>query len=179
MIALDPIPVDDLVSLSQSSIPTRLVDRVLKDALPPAFVAARSLDQICGGKAVHWCSTFYIREIDGTVIGGCGFKDEPHNGRVEIGYAVSPDRRNQGVATSAVKALISLAFKSGEVHEVLAKVSELNAPSMRVVQRLGFVEAGTEAGKDNELLVQWILRTGKWGAENGAEFVERTGKRDE
>ncbi|QRN53598.1 GNAT family N-acetyltransferase [Dyella caseinilytica] len=158
MITLDPIPLDDLVALSKSSIPTRLVGIALEGALPPAFVATRSLDHIDSGKSVHWCSTFYIRDLDKAVVGGCGFKDEPHNGRVEIGYAVSPERRNQGIATVAIEALTSLAFKSAEVHEVLAQVSELNAPSTRVVQKLGFVNTGTAVDKDDEVLVQWILR---------------------
>lgn len=158
MIALDPIPVGDLAALSESAVPESLAGIALDGALPPAFVAARSLEQIRSGKPEHWCSTFYIRESDNTVVGGCGFKDAPTNGRIEIGYAVSPQRRNRGIATAAVAALASMAFESGEVGEVLAQISELNASSARVVQKLGFVSIGTAVNHEGEVLVQWVLR---------------------
>lgn len=158
MITLEPIPVDDLMVLSKSCLPTRLAGCTLDGALPPAIVATRALQQISGGKSAAWCNNFYIRDADGAVIGGCGFKDEPCSGRVEIGYSVAPDRRNRGVATSAIEILARLAFKSAEVYEVLAKVNELNGPSTRVVQKLGFTKLGTEVNGGNEVLVQWILR---------------------
>lgn len=158
MITLDPIPLDDLILLSTSCIPTRLAGCTLDGALPPTIVATRALQHINGGKSAAWCSTFYIRDADGAVIGGCGFKDEPYGGRVEVGYSVAPERRNRGVATSAIEILARLAFKSAEVSEVLAKVHELNGPSTRVVQKLGFTKVGTEVDKNDQVLVQWILR---------------------
>ena len=158
VITLDPIPVTDLTLLAKSAIPARLADIALEGSLPPAFVASRSLYQIRSGKPTQWCSTFYIREPDGTIVGGCGFKDAPFNARVELGYAVSPQRRNRGIATAAVAALVSIAFESGEVDEVLAQISELNASSTRVVEKLGFMSIGSVTDQENELLVQWVLR---------------------
>jgi [ribosomal protein S5]-alanine N-acetyltransferase len=159
MITLDPIPVSDLAILAESIVPAELRGIALEGALPPAFVAARSLDQIHGGKPTRWCSTFYIRETDQTIVGGCGFKDAPCNGRVEIGYAVSPLRRNRGIATSAVRSLVSLAFESGEVSEILAQVNEINSPSTRVVEKLGFLSSSVLTDQYNTALVQWVLRT--------------------
>lgn len=158
MIILDPIPVSDLVILAESAVPAELRNFALEGALPPAFVAVRSLDQIRSGKAARWCSTFYVRETDQTVVGGCGFKDAPCNGRVEIGYAVSPLRRNQGIATNAVRSLVSLAFEGGEVSEVLAQVDEINRPSTKVVEKLGFRSSGVTLDENNKKVVQWLLR---------------------
>ena len=79
-----------LCCLAESRIPPELGSRVQEGALPPAFVAARSLAQLAEGKSAFWCSTFLIvRDTDHRVVGGCGFKSEPQAGRVEIGYGVS------------------------------------------------------------------------------------------
>jgi [ribosomal protein S5]-alanine N-acetyltransferase len=158
VITLDPIPVDDLVAISNASIPGHLEGLTLQDALPPAHIAKRCLNLIQGGHAVPWCNTFYIRESGRTIVGGCRFKGKPSDGCVEIGYWISPERRKQGVATQAIDALLALAFQSNEVSEVLAKVGERNVPSTALVQKLGFVIARTELDEDGNLLVHWVLR---------------------
>lgn len=99
-----------------------------------------------------------MRRADGAVVGGCGFKDAPHDGRVEIGYAVAPSCRQQGIATAAVRELVRLAFASGEVHEVLAQINPQNAASARVAHKLAFDACGTVIDNDDEPLVQWLLR---------------------
>ena len=50
MITLELIPLQDLHDLARSTMPARLVGIARDGALPPAFVAIRSLDQIRGGK---------------------------------------------------------------------------------------------------------------------------------
>lgn len=64
-------------------------------------------------------------------------------------------RHFREIATRAIEALVVLAFKSSEV---LAKVRERNAPSTRVVQKLGFVSVGTEVDPNKGVLARWILR---------------------
>ncbi|GLQ98132.1 GNAT family N-acetyltransferase [Dyella mobilis] len=158
MIALDPISVEDLIAFAKASVPERLAHIALEDALPPPSVATRSLNLVYQGQQPPWCNSFYIREPDDTIIGGCRFKGEPHNGQVEIGYWVSVARRNRGIATRAIEALVLIAFNSGQVREVLAKVRELNAPSTRVVQKLGFASVGSELNHNGEVLVHWTLQ---------------------
>jgi len=155
-ITLDPIPPEDLTALAVGTMPVRIDSFALPGSLPPAFVAARSLGQIREGKSAFWCGTFYIREPDGTIVGGCGFKDVPIDGRVAIGYAVSPERRRRGIASAAVAKLVSMAFDSGEVSEVSAQVAVDNEASTRVVTRLGFREVGRVVEND-ELLVHFVL----------------------
>ena len=157
-VTLESIPFDDLMMLAESLVPPRLSGTVVDGALPPAFVAIRSLDQIRSGKPAHWCSTFYIRDAGGMIVGGCGFRDAPSDGRVEIGYAISPQRRGLGIATDAIRALVALAFEGNEIERVLAQVEESNLASMRVVEKLGFVAAAAKVDADNGVLIQWVLR---------------------
>jgi ribosomal-protein-alanine N-acetyltransferase len=158
MITLELIPLQDLHDLARSTVPARLVGIARDGALPPAFVAIRSLDQIGSGKPEAWCRTFYIRFPDHGIVGGCGFKDAPHDGQVEIGYAIAPDCRNRGFATAALRSLVDIAFGSSDVTTVLAQVSQANIASSRVVDKLGFATAGIRTDQDNDVLVQWILR---------------------
>ncbi len=158
-VSLQAICRADLQVLANAGLPDGVVARMADDALPPAFVAQRSLTQLQEGKEGYWCSTFYIvRTSDNWVVGSCGFKDAPSHGRVEIGYGVAPAFRNQGLATLAICELLRLAFATEAVNEVLAQVNPANASSTRVVQKLRFVRGEAAADADGELLVQWILR---------------------
>jgi len=156
---LVPVPVDDLPLLVQGRTPRALRARTLDEALPPPFVADRSLTQLRGGKPAAWCAPFYmVRTADGAVVGSCGFKDVPRAGRIEIGYGVSPLARRQGAARAAVAALLRIAQASDEVAEVLAQVLPDNLASTRVVQGLGFLAHGRQLDHSGEMLVQWVYR---------------------
>jgi [ribosomal protein S5]-alanine N-acetyltransferase len=156
---LQPLTRQQLCDLAESRIPPELESRATEGALPPAFVASRSLSQLGEGKSEFWCSTFLIvRDTDSQVVGGCGFKNEPKAGRVEIGYGVSETYRRQGAASAAVKVLLKLAFSNG-VTEVLAEILPLNAASVAVVEKLHFTYTGARFTEDNETLNQWLAKS--------------------
>ena len=149
----------DLRSLAVGSLPAALPGMAVDGALPPAFVAERALRQLDAGKNPYWCSTFLIvRQSDDAIVGACGFKNEPVQGCVEIGYGVAPACRKQGMATAAVSALLHAAFASSEVDGVLAQVNPDNIGSTSVVRVLGFKAHGTVVDGEGELLVQWLMR---------------------
>lgn len=153
---LRPLTVAELTALAAGGSPNLDGLTLLHEALPPGFIAARSLAQLKDGKSMRWCSTFaMVRMTDQTVVGGCGFKDAPQAGCIEIGYGVSPKARGQGVATAAVGQLLELAFAAEEVQTVLAQVSAGNLASTRVVTRAGFIAGEQRQDRDGEWLVQW------------------------
>lgn len=147
----------DLRALAAGAIPAALPGKVADGALPPAFVAERSLRQLDAGRSVAWCCTYLIvRDADSTVVGACGFKDEPADGCVEIGYGVAAECRKQGIAGAAVSKLVRIAFGRAGVHAVLAQINPDNVGSTRVVQSRGFEAGRTVIDDDGEPLVQWI-----------------------
>lgn len=149
----------ELRALAAGAVPVALPGTLADGALPPAFVAKRSLQQLEAGADPHWCSTFLIvRQPDSAIVGACGFKNEPANGCVEIGYGVAPSWRKQGIATAAVSALLRTAFASSEVDRVLAQVNPENVASTRVVHALGFEASGTVIDDEGEPLTQWFMR---------------------
>jgi len=166
-ISLQAISIAELNIFATSGTPEGVASRAAQGALPPPHVAIRSLSQMAEGKSAFWCSTFYmVRNTDGLIVGSCGFKDAPLNGRIEIGYGVSPDCRKQGSATAAVSALLTLAFATGEVHEVLAQVNPANDASIGVVRKLNFVNNGLARDNHDEPLVQWLARKPSWSRSN-------------
>ncbi len=149
-----------LEALAASRIPEGLEGRFEHDAMPPAFVAIRSLELAAAGHALPWSTTFLIvNDASARIVGGCGFKTVPKAGRVEVGYGVAPAARGQGAATAALHALSRKALDAGAT-ELLAEVVPANGASTRVVQKAGFERAGDRVDADGEYVVQWVRRLG-------------------
>lgn len=77
------------------------------------------------------------RRADGQAIGGIGFKGQPDDGVVEIGYGLVPSARGHGFASEAVVAVLAIAAE----HQVLRVVADTtidNIASQRTLVRAGF-----------------------------------------
>jgi RimJ/RimL family protein N-acetyltransferase len=75
---------------------------------------------------------------DGTLIGDVllGLRSLEHE-TVEVGYIFAPAHGGQGYATEAVRALLDVAFGELGARRVVARVDDRNAPSRRLLERLG------------------------------------------
>ena len=82
------------------------------------------------------------RLADGRAIGGIGFKGQPEDGCVEIGYGLVPSARGNGYAAEAVVALLAIAADHG-VSKVIADTTLDNIASQRALIRAGFRLVGT------------------------------------
>ncbi len=60
---------------------------------------------------------------------------------VEIGWRLAADYHNLGYATEAAKAVLSLAKSTG-IERLFSFTAKINAPSERVMQKIGMVKAG-------------------------------------
>ncbi len=152
----------ELEEIAAARVPESLAPRLEQGSLPPALVATRSLAIAAQGHPEPWATSFLIvRNDDTRIVGGCGFKTFPKDGRVEVGYGVAPDAQGRGAATEALKLLVTKAFEAG-VAEVLAEVTPMNMASVHVVQKAGFVQAGSRVDDDHEYVVQWVMRRETW-----------------
>lgn len=89
----------------------------------------------------------------GTVIGSLGFIDRPDpSGTVELGYGIVPEYQRRGYSFEAVSALVSWALGPGGAERVSARCEPENAGSIRILQKLGMLSAGTRDG-----LLAWEL----------------------
>jgi RimJ/RimL family protein N-acetyltransferase len=95
------------------------------------------------------------RLADGRAIGGLGFKGQPEDGSVEIGYGLVPSARGHGYTAEAVVALLTVAGENG-LFRVIADTTPDNIASQRTLVRAGFRLVKT----DLELLLYEVLLTG-------------------
>lgn len=81
------------------------------------------------------------RTADGKAIGGIGFKGQPDEGCVEVGYGLAP-ARGHGYAAEALVALLNVAASHG-LSRVVADTTGDNIASQRTLERAGFRRTGT------------------------------------
>jgi len=122
------------------------------DLYDPAAVQY-TLEMLDADPDVSEWSTYYIVRTDlpdGPQLAGiAGYKGRPtSDGEVEIGYSVLEQHQRIGVATEAARALVDRAFQAADVKLVRAETLPGLAPSIRVIEKLGFafVGEGSEPG---------------------------------
>jgi len=89
-----------------------------------------------------------------TLVGGAGFHGPPKDGAVEIGFDTLAAFRNRGYAAEAARALVEWALLRPDVHRVLARCVPGNAPSMRVLEKIGMRVTEGPAGGG----MRWEIR---------------------
>ncbi|MFT7684429.1 MAG: ribosomal-protein-alanine N-acetyltransferase [Moritella dasanensis] len=131
----------------------------IEHSIPPVHVLVRSMDLRHNLVDAIWAFPYFIQKND-KIIGACGFKDEPKNRRIEIGYNVAPDAGGLGFATSAVKQLSQIAFGSTFVNTIFALIASDNKASLNVVHKNGFSYKELVVDSDGEQLECWELNKG-------------------
>jgi RimJ/RimL family protein N-acetyltransferase len=115
-----------------------------------------SLEQAGPGDA-GWSLWFCVRREPRELVGGAGFKGSPRDGIVEIGYSMLEAEQRKGYCTEAVRALINWAFGHPEVKMVIAHTLRELGPSIRVMEKCGFVFAGPGPIEDGMETVRYEL----------------------
>jgi RimJ/RimL family protein N-acetyltransferase len=106
-----------------------------------------------------WWTYFPIHKQDNKLIGSGGYKGKPTiDGTVELGYEISPDYRNRGLATEMTKGLIKNAFKDNRVKSIIARTLGQENPSTMVLQKCGFVKVEKIYDPDDGLIWKWELK---------------------
>lgn len=121
----------------------------------------RSLAAAATRDAVDPWGLHLFFDDDGTLVGNGGWKGPPVAGIAELGYAVAPQRRGRGIATSAVRVLLSRAA-SGGLRTVVAHTLAQESASTAVLRRSGFTCVSELADPDDGPVWRWerSIRTG-------------------
>jgi len=78
-----------------------------------------------------------------TLVGDCALKlDEHDNRQAEIGYTLSRAYQGKGIASEAVSCVLDYAFRTLELHRVIAITDCENAASVALLERLGLRREG-------------------------------------
>lgn len=91
-------------------------------------------------------------------VGSGGFFGLPDDdGAIEIGYAMLPSFREQGLATEAVGGLVDWAFEHEAVTHVRANTLAHLDASRRVLEKSGFVQVEETEDKNGDVSVLYTL----------------------
>ncbi|MBR3143154.1 MAG: GNAT family N-acetyltransferase [Clostridiales bacterium] len=103
---------------------------------------------------------------DNTLIGHCGFFDiDRTNSCAEISYCIKRELWGHGIMTEAVDAMLRFGFEDYGLNRIVAKVIKDNAGSIKVLQKLGFVQEGLlreslyKNGQYHDLISFSVLRS--------------------
>lgn len=107
-----------------------------------------------GGEDVEGWYGWYALSSEGSggsraLVGAGGYFGPPdETGTVEIGYSVLPEWQRRGYASEIVSILVENAFRFPVVNRIVARTTEENQASTKVLVRCGFraVAAGAEPG---------------------------------
>lgn len=98
-----------------------------------------------------------LKESD-TPIGLCGLLRRPQLADADLGFAFLPAWRGGGYAREAAVAVLAEARDVFGLQRVLAIVTPDNRPSIRLLERLGFVPADTVQLEDDPQLLKLFVR---------------------
>jgi ribosomal-protein-alanine N-acetyltransferase len=86
----------------------------------------------------EWLDLVVELKAENKVVGnvGIGVADR-ERGQASVGWLLSCQYRGQGIATEAVKALVTFGFESMGLHRIYARTGSRNIRSWRLMERIG------------------------------------------
>lgn len=126
----------------------------LREAQAKDFVAAQSRQPV--GVPHTWLQLALELRASGEQLGDLALKVDGA-GQAEIGYSLNRAFQGQGYMREAVAALLTFLFGELELHRVVAQTDVRNAPSVRLLERLGFSREGH--------FVEGFYLKGEWTSE--------------
>ena len=94
---------------------------------------------------------------DGRFVGRAGVSTDPEGGGVELGYAFARASWGQGLASEAARGIVDWVWASTDLPEIGAFAAVGNAPSRRVLEKLGMTFLG-EADRHGDRCAIYSLK---------------------
>jgi RimJ/RimL family protein N-acetyltransferase len=97
----------------------------------------------------------YFAVASDKVVGTCGFKSAPAEGRVEIAYFTFPGYEGKGIATQMARQLVSMARAADSEVIVAAQTLPARNASHRVLEKAGFTCVGALEHPEDGAVLEW------------------------
>lgn len=133
---------DDLYEIFSDKQVMKYYDRLpLKSREEADELAKMFIDCLADRKMLRWGIE---EKSSGKLIGTCGFFCiSETNKKAEVGYELRRDRWGTGIMSEAVEAIMKFIFTKTDINRVEAFVEIPNVASMKLLDKLGFVNEGT------------------------------------
>lgn len=137
----------------------------LRDSFPHPYTDADA-DAWLSWVAELKPETHFAIEVDGSAVGGIGFRSETdvHRRSAEIGFWLGEAHWGRGIMTEAVRTVTAYALENFDLCRLHAEVFETNPASARVLEKAGYVREGrlrrsvTKAGRTFDAFVYAYVR---------------------
>lgn len=131
---------------------------IISGSMPPDFVLNAVLERHRQGEDWFWCAPrLLLLAAESLIVGSIGFKNSPREGAVEIGFGVANSYQGRGCALEGVRLMVSAGFSKPEVSAITAETAVWNVASQRVLEKAGFLKAGTRVDANDGPLILWGL----------------------
>jgi [ribosomal protein S5]-alanine N-acetyltransferase len=104
------------------------------------------------GYNLPWVGYFVINENQ--IVGCCGFKGQPNEGKVEIAYWTFQEFEGQGIASFSCKELVLISQQFNPTVIITATTAPEHNASTKILQNNGFTF--TEIVQDHEIGDAWL-----------------------
>ena len=148
MVTLAPVEHADRDALLAFELANRAFFEASINARAPAYYSpegvAQAIQAAIDAAAADRGYQFLVKEADGAIIGRINLRDveRAHFHSAELGYRIGEAYGGKGYATTAVRALLEIAFGQLRLHRIEAGARDGNLGSVRVLLRNGFVQFG-------------------------------------
>lgn len=114
---------------------------------------------------------FAVQKSTKIIIGSAGFHDFPNAaGMIEIGFSIVPQLQNQGYGKEILLGMWRWIVKRVDVRILRYTVSPKNAPSLHIINSIGFLPVGEQIDPEDGLEIIYEMTS--------AEFILRYGMGD-
>jgi RimJ/RimL family protein N-acetyltransferase len=111
-------------------------------------------DRILAQHARHGVGRWAVERLDdGAFLGWCGFRSDADVDRYDLGYRFLEPAWGQGIATEAALACMAWADRELAGREIVGRARIENTASLRILERCGGVDIGTEEDCDGVVRV--------------------------
>ena len=93
----------------------------------------------------EWVQVAIAERATGGLVGDIGLHLDAGGTEAEIGFSMDPAAQGRGLATEAVRMALAILFANTDVARVVATTDSRNAPSIRLLERLGMQRVRTVA----------------------------------
>jgi [ribosomal protein S5]-alanine N-acetyltransferase len=97
----------------------------------------------------------YLAMTNERIVGTCGFKGPPGEGRAEIAYFTFPGYEGKGVATQMARQLLQMARNADPGVVIAAQTLPARNASHRILEKLGFTCVGPLEHPDDGTVLEW------------------------
>lgn len=151
-----PTDADDLVVFHSDPVTTHYIPWPVRTVEETKEALDEKLTRTIAVGRGDWIVLAIEERDTGTVIGEVMLK-RVEDTIAEVGYVIRRDRVGQGLASEAVTAMLEVA-RGLDLERVEAVIRPENEPSIRLIERLGFVrDPERDTVEDGVALGTWVL----------------------